>query len=70
MISKLRNCCRFFYQLLIHNTTFINILILDNFPTTERGWERLGEKCGFSEGKLNKLRNRISRIQNNAQEGK
>ncbi len=30
------------------------------FPTTERSWERLAEKCGFDEGTLNLVRNLVN----------
>ncbi len=36
---------------------------LDSFPTTERGWERLAEKCGFDEGTLNLVRNVVTPFQ-------
>ena len=38
------------------------------FPTTERSWERLAEKCGFDEGTLNLVRNLVNPPQ--SQQGK
>ena len=40
---------------------------LDSFPTTERGWQRLAEKCRFDEGTLNRVRNLVTPLQNQPQ---
>jgi hypothetical protein len=42
-------------------------VVLENFPTTDSGWDRLFLACGFSIGKCNLVRNRISLLQ---QQGK
>jgi hypothetical protein len=36
---------------------------LDSFPIDKDGWEILAEKCGFSVGKLNKVRNLLTPLQ-------
>ncbi len=43
---------------------------LDTYPTTDSGWDTLRIACGFSIGKCNLVRNRISPLQLSPQQGK
>jgi hypothetical protein len=43
---------------------------LDSYPTTDSGWDALRIACGFSIGKCNLVRNRISLLQLSRQPGK
>ena len=45
-------------------------LALNSFPTDELGWERLRVNCGFSDGKLNLVKNRITPLQRHQPQGK